>query len=176
MAERVDLLPAGMPLPEVDDDHAPATGQENPESGQQQNSGDENSGEGSEDGLAKPEATKALQQESKSREFSRSGVVEAVDGSTLIVNGQSMNISTVKIEGTPRVGATVKVEGYFDSNGVFVVTKIEFQNGGSDGGSSASDNGGKENGSKDNSGSHEDDSGNDHEDNNSPSGGDGGSD
>jgi hypothetical protein len=180
MAERVDLLPAGIPLPEVDDDHNPATGQENPESEQQQqNSGDDNSNEGSEDGAPKPEATKAPQEESKSREFSRSGVVDAVDGSTLVVNGQSMNITTAKIEGTPRVGATVKVEGYFDANGIFVVTKIEFENGGSDGGSSVSDNGGKDDGSKDSSndnGSHEDDSGNDHEDNNSTSGGDGGND
>src|SRR5512139_2133787 len=31
MAERVELLPMGMPLPEVDDDHAPAAGQEKPE-------------------------------------------------------------------------------------------------------------------------------------------------
>ncbi len=175
MAERVDLLPAGMPLPEMDDDHSPAAGQENHEGEQQsQDSGDGNSGEGSEDGAPKPEATKAPQGESQFREFSRSGVVDAVDGSALIVNGQSMNISTAKIEGTPKVGATVKVEGYFDANGIFVVTKIEFENGDSGGGSSVSDNGGQEDGSQDNSNednSHEDDNGNDHEEDNSNSGG-----
>jgi uncharacterized membrane protein YgcG len=176
MAERVDLLPAGMPLPEVDDDHAPAaTGQEKSEGEQQQPSSvDDNSNEGSGDGASRPEATQAPQEESKSREFSRSGVVDAVNGSTLVVNGQSINISTAKIEGTPKVGAKVKVEGYFDANGIFIVTKIEFENGGSDGGGSVSDNGDKENDSQDNSndnGSHEDSNGNGNEDDNSNSGG-----
>lgn len=184
MAERVDLLPAGMPLPEVDDDHAPAAGQEKPEAEQQHDSGDDNSNEGSEDGSPKPEETKTPQEESKSREFSRSGVVDSLDGSTLVVNGQSMNISTAKIEGTPKVGATVKVEGYFDANGIFVVTKIEFENGGSEDGGSVSDDGGENDGSKDSTndnGSHEDDNGNDNgngntnDDDNSNSGGSSGS-
>ena len=183
MAERVELLPVGMPLPEVDDDHAPAARQEEPEDEQeQQSSVDDNSNEGSENETPEPEETKASQEESKPREFSRSGVVDAVDGSTLVVNGQSMNISTAKVEGTPRVGATVKVEGYFDANGIFVVTKIEFENGGSEDGSSASDNGGESDGSKESSndnGSHEDDNGNDdgngNEDDNSNSGGSSGS-
>ncbi len=177
MAERVELLPVGMPLPEVGDDHSPAAGQEKPEGEQQKSSVEDNSNEGSEDGAPKPEATRAPQEESKTREFSRSGVVEAVDGSTLVVNGQSMNISTVKIEGTPRVGATVKVEGYFDANGIFVVTRIEFENGGSEDGGSGSDTGGKD-GSNDN-GSHKDDNGNSNgnsnEDDNSGSGGSNGS-
>jgi hypothetical protein len=174
IAERVDLLPAGGPLPEVDDDHTPAAGQDKSEGEQQQSSG-----EGSEDGAPKPEPTKATQQESKSREFSRSGVVESLNGSTLVVNGQSMDISNAKIEGTPKVGAKVKVEGYFDANGVFVVTKIEIENGGSDGGSSVSDNGSKDDGNQDNSNdtdSHKDDTGNDHEEDNSNSDGGGGDD
>ena len=176
MAERVDLLPAGMPLPEVDDDHPSASGQNTLEGEQStQDSGEENSGKGSEDGAPKPETTKAPQQESKSRDFSRSGVVEAVDGNTLVVNGQSMNFSTAAIEGTLKIGATVKVEGYFDANGVFVVTKIELENGGSDGGSSVSDQSGKEDGSQDQSGdsSHEDDGGSGGEDNNNAGGGGG---
>jgi len=179
MAERVDLLPAGMPLPEADDDHAPAAGQDQPEGEQQQRSGDDNSGEGSEDGAPKPEPTKAPQKESKSREFSRSGAVESLNGSTLVINGQSMDISNAKIDGTPKVGAKVKVEGYFNANGLFVVTRIEVENGGSDGGSTVGDNGGKDGDNKDDSndnGSHEDDGGNDHEDDNNNTGGGGGDD
>lgn len=176
MAESVDLLPAGMPLPEVDDDHTPTNGQNNPEGEQQsQNAGKDDSGNSSEDDTSKPEATKAPQQESQSREFSRSGVVDAVDGNTLVVNGQSMNISTAKIEGMPKVGATVKVEGYFDANGVFVVTRIEFGNGSSDGGSSVSDHGGKDDGNQDksNNSSPDDNSGNEGGDTGSSGGGGG---
>jgi len=82
-----------------------------------------------------------------------------------------MNISGARIDGTPKVGAKVKVEGYFGANGVFVVTKLEFQNSDSGGDDSVNDNGSKDDGSDDNSNdnSHEDDGGNDHEEDNSNS-------
>jgi uncharacterized membrane protein YgcG len=151
LAERVDLLPAGIPLPEIDDDHAPAVGQEKPAG--EQAAGEDGSGEGSAGETPKPEATKPSRQESKSREFSRNGVIDSLNGNTLVVNGQSMNISGAEIKGTPKAGGSVKVEGYFDANGAYIVTKIEFQNSGSDGGGSSSDGDGKDGGGKDNSGS-----------------------
>jgi hypothetical protein len=148
-AERVDLLPAGIPLPSVDDDHGPSSERES-QDGEQQNSGKDNSGNESEDGTPGQAATKAPQAESKPHEFSRNGVVDALDGNTLVVNGQSMDLSGANIEGAPKVGAKVKVEGYFDANGVFVLTKVEFKNNGSDGGDSVKDNSGKDDGKNDN--------------------------
>jgi hypothetical protein len=176
MAERVDLLPAGMPLPEVDDEHESSIEQEETEGEQQlQSSGEDRSGEDSDDGTSKQDATPSSQVESKPREFSRNGVVDSLNGSILIVNGQSMNISGAQIEGTPKVGTKVKVEGYFDANGVFVVTKIEVESSGSDSGNSVSEDGGGDDPGSDDS-SQEDDNGNDNEndngdDNSSSSGG-----
>jgi hypothetical protein len=166
-AEHVDLLPAGIPLPNVGDDHGPSSEQEN-QDGEQQNSGQNGSGNESEDGVPGQQATKAPQVESKNHEFSRSGVVDSLNGNTLIVNGQSMSISGAKIEGTPNVGAKVKVEGYFDANGIFVLTKVEFNNTGSDGGDSVKDNSSKDDGKNDNgnNGNHEDNHENDQKDKN----------
>jgi hypothetical protein len=160
MAEHVDLLPTGIPLPEVNDDQGSATGEQKSEEDQQQNSGKEDSDGESEDGSPKPQPTKAGQEESKSHEFSRNGVVNSLEGNTMVVNGQSMNIYGAQIEGTPKIGAQVKVEGYFDANGVFIVTKLEFQNSDSGGDSSVKEDGSKDNASEHESSddSHEDDS------------------
>ena len=180
MAEQLDFLPAGIALPDIEDDHSPAAGQEKPEDKQQQqNSGEDGSGEESGGGAPRQEATKSLQPESKIHEFSRDGVVDSFSGNTLVVNGQSMNISSAEIKGTPKIGASAKVEGYFNANGAFVVTKIEFQSSGSDGAGSVNEDGNKNNdgndGGSDNSGS-DDGGGNDGGGDNSGSGGGGGDD
>lgn len=162
MAERVDLLPAGIPLPDVDDDHAPEVEPEKSNDDQQQESGEDRSGEGSEGGISSQESTSSDQPESRSREFSRSGVVDSVNGNTLVVNGQTLNISGARIEGTPTAGASVKVEGYFDASGVFVVTRIEFEDSGSGESDSGNESESKDDGGDDNSGnSNDDDNGDD---------------
>jgi hypothetical protein len=174
MAERVDLLPTGMPLPEMDDDHGPVSEQEKPAGEQhQQTPGGDDPGKGMEDEAPMQDATNSSQVESKSHDFSRSGSIDSLNGNTLVVNGQSMNISDAKIEGKLKVGSKVKVEGYFNDNGVFVVTKIEVENGGSDsGGDSVNNNGSEDNGGSDDgndSGSHEDGGGDDHQEDDSHS-------
>ena len=168
LAERVDLLPNGILPPQLDDDLSPEVENEKPEDAQQQNSGDNHSDESSDDGASNQEPNQSPRVESKSRDFSRNGVVNSVDGNTLVVNGQSMNISGAKIEGKPQVGAKVKVEGYFNANGIFVVTKLEFEKSDSGGGDTVSESNNKGDDSIDNnneSDSHEDDGGDDHEEN-----------
>lgn len=167
MAERVDVLPAGIPLPDIDDEHESEAIQERPE-GEQQESVNDNSGQGSDDETSGQESTQSPEPESRPREFSRNGVVDSLDGNTLVVNGQSMNISGAEIEGTPRAGTNVKVEGYFDASGVFVVTKIEFENSGSGGSNSSNENDSQEQGgdSTSENDDHNND-GNDNEDNGS---------
>jgi hypothetical protein len=62
----------------------------------------------------------------------------------------------------PLVGATAKVEGYVNSDGVFVVTKIEFSESGSDG-DNGSDSNKNDNGHEDNGNNNsDDDNGDDH--------------
>jgi hypothetical protein len=133
LAERVERLSEGTPLPVVDDDdslenESELSGNEN--GSEQQNSDDESSGPGSAR-TPRPAAT--------SEKVSVDGVVDSISGTLVIVNGQPMNISTAEIKGTPRTGATVRVEGYYDASGLFIVTKIEFRNGSSGSGSNSND-------------------------------------
>jgi hypothetical protein len=66
---------------------------------------------------------------SQLNEESFEGVVASIDNHVLVVNGIVIDISRAdEIKGTPAVGVPVKVEGYYDAKGVFIVTKIEFEN------------------------------------------------
>jgi hypothetical protein len=82
------------------------------------------------------------------------GVVESVSGNILVINNQIMNISSAEVKGVPRAGVSAKVEGYYDANGLFIVTKIEFQNveSNSGSGSSSTDNNTGDHSNDDNSG------------------------
>jgi hypothetical protein len=169
LAERVDALAAGVPLPEVDDDDAPETEQEGSEN--ENESVDDRSGEGSGGELTKtPEAA------FERKDVSIQGVVDSVNGGILMINGLRMDIRNAEVKGTPTSGSSVKVEGYYDANGNFIVTKIEFKesvSGSNDDGSndnSGDDNGGDNNSNDDSS---DDNSSDDHSggDDNSGSGG-----
>jgi hypothetical protein len=125
LAERVERLSKGTPLPVVDDDDSLENESE------ENNSDDESSGPGSA-GTPRPAAA--------SEKVTLDGVVDSLNGSLVVVNGRPMNISVAEIKGTPRTGATVRVEGYYDASGLFIVTKIEFRDGNSGGGSNSDDN------------------------------------
>lgn len=148
LAASIDLLPAGMPLPTVNDDDSLEVEQER--SGEVEQAGEDNSGRGSEGESPRIEVTNTpspqsgpgssstAETESEPREISVEGVVQSVTGNILVVNGQIMNISSAEIKGQPQTGAAAKVEGYYDANGLFIVTKIEFKNVGSNSGSGSS--------------------------------------
>jgi hypothetical protein len=157
LAERVERLSEGTPLPVVDDDdllenESELSGNEN--GSEQQNSGDNSSGPGSA-GTPRPAAT--------AEKVSVEGVVDSISGTFVIVNGQPMNISAAEIKGTPRTGATVKVEGYYDASGLFIVTKIEFRDGSSGSGSNSNDSDDDDN--RDDNGDNGNDNNNDDDDN-----------
>lgn len=137
LADRVELLPAGMPLPQVEDDDSSEIDGENHEN--ENEAGEDNSGSGS--------GGEAPERQTNSEKTSRRGVIDSISGNILVVDGQPMNIAGAEIRGTPMLGAAVKVEGYLDASGVFIVTKIEFESGGSDG----------ESGSNEGSGDHSND-------------------
>jgi hypothetical protein len=136
LAERVDLLDAGVPLPDVDD-HAFEI--ENDNSGNDNEVNEDNSGPGSENESPEVESTEDPEADSRIRETSLEGTVDSINGNILIVDGQPMNISNAEIRGEPAVGRRVKVEGYYDATGVFIVTKIEFLESESGGDHSGSD-------------------------------------
>ena len=146
LAQSIELLPAGVALPEVNDDDASEI--EERQSGESNQGSQENSGQGSVTATPQVETKQTPETESESqsgsssssepKEASVKGTVQSINGNIVVVSGQIMNVSSAKIEGTPRVGASVKVEGYYDSNGLFIVTKIEFESGDSNDGTSKS--------------------------------------
>jgi hypothetical protein len=151
LAKEIKLLPAGVPLPTINDDDSFEAEQEH--SGESNQTGEDNSGEGSEGEevhgeatqTSEPESNSGFSSESETEDQSISGVVESINGNIIVVNGQIMNIGSAEIKGTPRNGSSVKVEGYIDANGIFIVTKVEFQSSDSGSGSgsdSSSDDGG----------------------------------
>jgi len=86
------------------------------------------------------------------------GTVHLMEGNVWDVNGIPMDVSSAEIKGTPSIGASVKVEGYYDVNGVFIVKKIEFESSGSgnDNGSGVDDSSNNNDNSGSNSNSNDD--------------------
>ena len=156
LAERVERLSEGTPLPVVDEDdslenESELSGNEN---GSEEQDSDDSSGPGSA-GTPRPAAA--------SEKVSLDGVVDSISGTLVVVNGQPMNISAAEIKGTPRTGATVRVEGYYDASGLFIVTKIEFRDDGSGSGSNSNDSDDDDN--RDDNGDNNNDNNNDDGDN-----------
>ena len=155
LAERVDVLGAGVPLPDVEDDLSEV---ENENSGNDHEAVDDNSGPGSHQESTQVAPTE--RSDSEPREISLQGTVTSINGVIVIVNDQPMNIANAEIKGQPAAGQRVKVEGYYDANGMFIVTKIEFLQ---------IDSGESNSGSNDNGNDSNDDSGDDYGDDNSNS-------
>lgn len=181
LAEEIKLLPPDAKLPDLDDDHNDEKEDHEDDDRQEQ----DNSGQGSSDAL-RVEGTRVTESESKSESMSESkdksfsGTVDSMTENNWVVSGINMDVRSAEIKGTPSVGAFVKVEGYYDPNGMFIVTKIEFKGSGS--GDDSSDSDGKESNDKnddDNSGDNDngsdDDGDGDSHDSDDDSGGSDGS-
>lgn len=171
VAQKIELLPSGVPLPRVNDDDSSEIEHQN--SGPSNQSGGDNSGSGSEGESSNVTVTQTPRPESESgsnssstpepKDQSFNGVVQSINGNILVVNGQIVNVSTAQeIQGTPRVGASVKVEGYYDANGLFIVTKIEFSSSGSGGDSTSGSNDNNHNSGSDGGGSNSSGGSDDH--------------
>ncbi len=121
LAERVELLSSDSRLPEVKDDE-PEIEQEKAE----------DSEEGKEDGSGIPSGTETAvpipAATSAPEKVSLEGAVASIQNNLIVVNGIVMDIRFAQdVKGTPAVGALAKVEGYYDANGIFIVTRIEFK-------------------------------------------------
>jgi hypothetical protein len=185
-AERVDILMEGTPLPEVEDDET----EEHELPGNENEEGDDNSGSGSGEENSNSGEPESPEDDTDRDISSREGVIGSVTESILVVNGQTMNIANAEVRGTLQVGANVRVEGYFDASGIFIVTRVEVRDGGSSGGGNSNsddsvsdddndnsndddDNSNEESGRDDNNNDdNDDDSNNSNDDDNSGSGDD----
>lgn len=132
IAGSVELLPPGAILSDVEGENHEGSNQP----------GGEDSGTGSEGETPQVEATNPPEPDSASQEESFPGVVDSMDGDLWTINGLSADVSNAEIIGTPVIGAAVVMEGYFNSDGVFIVTKIEFIDGGSNSGNGSDSNDG----------------------------------
>lgn len=120
-AERIELLPSGSRLPEVDD------------------KGLEIEEEKAEDSIKTPEVepTKPSRTETpvptltataRPEKVSVEGSVTSVQNTLIVVNGIVMDLRFAEeVKGTPAVGAFAKAEGYRGADGIFIVIKIEFR-------------------------------------------------
>jgi len=139
LAERVELLPVGMKLPDMEDHEQPEIEQENSNGSDKTDENESNSGSDVE--APRVEGTQTPKVESTSEKESFEGVLDAIDERNKVwsISGQWMDVSSAEIKGSPRIGARVNGEGYKGKNGVFIVTKIEIENS-SDVGSDSNDN------------------------------------
>lgn len=132
-ATRIELLPPGSRLPEVEDDELKADAEE-PEDANQQI--EEESGNTSGTEAPAPTVVATSTSEFETEDQSLEGAVTSIQNYLIAVNGIVMDIQFAEeIKGTPTVGAFAKVEGYYDADGIFIVTKVEFIASSSGGGS-----------------------------------------
>ena len=151
-AEKIELLPAGAPLPEVEDDESVIEAEEaqvTPQPGNQ-NLTPAASAEAPE---VKVTTTPSPTATPKIEAFE--GILNSISKDVWTVNAILVNIADAEIKGIPVVGSRAKVEGYYRPDGVFVAIKIEIINSGSsndnlnsnnndDGNTNTNDNSGKD--------------------------------
>ena len=175
LANRVELLPVGAKLPEVKDDESENEQEDHEEQSPQT---EEDSNSGSENEAPQIVATDAPEDESDVKEETVEGVLESIDERNMVwkVNGWRMDVSNAEIIGLPVIGASIKAKGYFGTDGVFVVKKIEILEGSNSSGNlngNANDDNSNDDDGNDNS---DDDSNNNDKDGNENNNGSGGGD
>lgn len=159
MAEQIEILPAGSKLPEVEDDELESDDEEH-EGSNQPADGNSGTGSGSEAGAATfAIPTPKFNPDKETVE----GVVTSIENKFIVVNAILMDVHYAETKGIPYIGASVKAVGYYNIDGIFVVTKIEFESGSFDNNDNSSNNSAGDN--KNNS--NEDDDGNDNDNHNS---------
>jgi hypothetical protein len=151
-ASQIELVSPGTIVPDVKDDESEngqqATQESNQTSGEDSGNGSE--GEATVVPTSKtPVPTKVNVEATKTEGKSIEGKVVSIENDFIVVNGILMDIATAQVKGSPSIGAAAKVEGYYDVNGVFIVTKIEFEKSGPNAGSGGSGSG-NENGTNTN--------------------------
>ena len=123
LAERIESLPAGAPLPEVEDDDRPEIEVEGPQATPNPDNSGSGSGSGSEE-LEEKKDTPTPSPESTPTIESLTGVLMSMNQELWRIGSTEVDVSEAEIKGIPLIGALVKAEGYFGEDGVFVASKI----------------------------------------------------
>jgi len=134
LAAQIKLLPSGSKLPQVEDDELKIE-TEQPEI-------EDETGSGSVlEPTVVPTKIPSFTPEVEPEDVTVKGTVTSTKNNLIVINGIVMDIRFAEIKGTLMMGALAEAEGYYDSSGVFIVTKIEFKNPSSGGSLSVDDNG-----------------------------------
>lgn len=120
-AERIELVPSGYKVPEVEDDDSEIEGEKA-----------DNSNKVPEVEPVKPSRTEAPVPApiatATPEKVTIEGSVTSVQNNLVVVNGIVMDLRFAEeVKGTPAVGAFAKAEGYRGADGIFIVIKIEFK-------------------------------------------------
>jgi len=134
VAERIELLPPGANVPKVEDDEGELEKEGFEDSNEEMES---ESGNNSVNEASSAETSQSVELKGDTFEISIEGRISAIQNNFIVVNGVVMDLRIAEIKGTPKTGVPVKVKGYYDTSGVFIVTEIEFLTGGSDEGISS---------------------------------------
>lgn len=131
IAERLELLPPGAPVPEAEDEH-PEIEAEGPgptpkpdDSGPGAGSGTDVLDHDEEENTSSPETTPKIE--------TITGILTSISQQLWRVAGVRVDVSDAEIKGVPVIGALVKAEGYYGEAGVFLASKIEIVSSGSSG-------------------------------------------
>ena len=131
LAGKIEALPAGAALPEAEVDH------EQPAVETEEHSATPTpvaTGSASESESETPDVrviTDTPVPASTPKIESFSGVLMSIGQDTWKIGDALVKVDDAQIIGVPVIGGSAKAEGYFDSNGIFIASKIEFLNSGS---------------------------------------------
>ena len=121
LAQGVQILPAGSLVPVGEDDH-------------QSESQGEDSG-----AIATPSSSEGETDhgsgkvEGASSGFHLEGNVQSIQGNVMVVDGRTVYLDQVGLQGTISAGSRVEVNGYFTPDGRFIATSLEIKQGETEG-------------------------------------------
>jgi hypothetical protein len=121
LAQGIQILPAGSLVPVGEDEHE---GNSKFEDGGQGSTPPTPEGEPG-DGSGNTAGTRSA--------FHLEGNVQSVEGNVMVVDGRTVYLDLLHLTGPVPVGTRVEVNGYFTSDGRFIVTSFEIKQGESEG-------------------------------------------
>jgi len=157
-ASRIDFLPPGSIVPEgygaemENEENETKIPNQNIEDGSS-NTIDKGTDETSESSNSTPVF--------ESNDETINGIASSIENDFVVIDGILLDIHFAEVNGTPHIGADVQAEGYYDSDGIFIVTKIEFKEGSSVGSEDGSSEGINDNKNGNSNNGNEDDHHND---------------
>lgn len=123
LAERIELLPPGTRLPEVNEEFE----QEKDKETEEENKPAPTPTSKVEAPTPAPTPTPVPTATATPAEASIEGIVTSIQNKLIVINGIVLDTQFAEeVKGTPAVGAFAKAKGYYGAGGIFIVKKIEF--------------------------------------------------